>query len=197
MQVKTAGSQSTRQKVAPINGGVQLSQRTGRNASGEILIPELITREPMGPFGFSHLGAAGGGADQYVYIGDSEGDIATILSLSATAFDNPIGCYSNAVLNRTLKHYPVVVDKIVNKVSNLNQQSKAIYYCVLQPDGEVHKTNITRYFRSEISEKSEQNDTQTARFNKPIVLGPQSCLLYYVDDTYTLESNLHPVGSKQ
>ena len=184
-------SPNTRKAVAQVQSAAEVAQVSPITSDGTIHIAELLRPRPLKAFGFSHLGAAGGGSDQYVFIGDSKGKIASKLSLSATNFDTGYGCDSNANLNAYLEEHPVSISEIKLKVSNLNQQAKEIYYCIYNMDGEVDKVNITSEFRRAISQNSEDSTVQSAKF-EGLVLGAFRCLLFYIDDTYTLEANFTP-----
>lgn len=183
-------------KVKQIQSGVALANRAGRDGEMAVVVPNLPKARTLEPFGFSHLGASGDGSDQHVYLGDGEGLIATGLSKSATNFTTGIGIDSNANFNKHVKHNPILIDKITTTVSNMNQQSKEIFYCVKNIDGEIDKVNLSKYFRADQRRSDEQTTIAAARFAGGLILGPFSCLLFHVDDTYTLEANLVPLASR-
>lgn len=183
-------------KAAAIAPGAALASGGGRDVTGAVVVPNLPTRRTLEPFGFSHLGAAGGGSDQYVYIGDGEGLIATGLGKAATNFDTGIGVDSNANLNKHLKHNPVMIEKVTTTVSDLAQQAKAIFYCVVNVDGEIDKVNLNKYFRADQSRSDQQTTIAIARFRGGLKLGAFEALQFYVGDTKTLEANFDPIGER-
>lgn len=189
-------SNSFRQAVQDVEGGAKMSVRTQSRADGAAVIPDVLPkRKGYAPFGFNHTGADAGTADQIIAIGDTNGDIATALSITATAYATAVGCGVNAALNRQLDDEPVSIDKISLEMSSTTQKSKQILYAVLHPDGTVESKNVTPLFRAQKSNGVEQLTIQEVAFARPFKLGPNEGIFYYVGKDLNLEAMMHPVVS--
>jgi len=189
---------NVRKAIEDVSGGAMMATRSGAKADGTVVIADIFPkRRGYKAFGFNHTGADAGTADQVVILGDTNGDIATGLSITATAYANAIGCGSNAALNRQLDDEPVVIDKISIEYGSLAQKAKQILYAVIHPDGQVEKIDITPMFRAQKSANVQQLLIQEAEFAGALKLGPNSGLLFYVGKDLELEAIVHPLVSKR
>jgi hypothetical protein len=190
---------SARKAIQNIQPGVRMANQINSTDDSTVVIPSgvLPKRKAWGPFGFSHLGTDGGGDDQVVIVGDTDGEIATKLGLSATAFGTPSGCTSNAALNKQLDNEPVVIGKIALEYGDITQKAKSIKYAVLHPDGEVEVKDIAPLIQSQLDSGKYQGLIDNAAFADPIVLGSFGALIYTVADTKTLKAVHHPATSRR
>ena len=186
-----------RKAIEDVAGGARLANQVASAEDGTVLIPDVLPkRKAWGPFGFQHLGAAGSGNPQYVIVGDTDGQIASVLGLTATAYGTAIGCGTNANLNKQLDNEPVVIRKISLEYSDLTQKGMDIIYAVLNPDGTVEQKNITPLIQSQLDSGKYQALIDNASFGGVVKLGPFSGLIYKVADTKTVKAMHHAEVSK-
>lgn len=184
---------SKAQSIAP---GAALAGSTGRDNTGAVEVNTLPQRRAVDDFGFIHLGAAGGGADQFVWIGDGEGIMAAGLSKTATAFGTPIGCGSNVNTNKHLKHYPVVIEKVTIESTSATQLAKEILYAVVSLDGEIDKVSLSKKFQADKSRSDFQTSIAIARFRTGMRLGACEGIVFTVGDTLTMQAMLSPIAER-
>lgn len=196
--MNSKNASNVRKAIQDISGGAQMANQITSDAKGDVLIPDILPkRKAYGPFGFSHLGADAGSADQIVIVGDTDGLIAAKLGLTATAFATPIGCGANADLNKQLDNEPVAIREVSLEYSDLTQKGKSIRYAVINPDGEVEVKDIAPLIQSQLDSGKYQALIDNASFGGVLKLGPTSGLIYNVGKDKTLKAIHHPTVSKR